>query len=138
MPYRFLLDTGADVSMVSVSMAEDLGIDLARCPADACSGIEGRPVRVYHASIAVRIGHVGLSLPCLISQTDMTPFLLGRAGLFARFSITFDTRWRRIVLTEIRSGSAPQDIGRAVGTSSTPRRREGVQSFVEENRRGGA
>ena len=91
MPYRFLLDTGADVSMVRLSMAEDLGIDLARCPADQCSGIEGRPLRVYHASIDVRIGPLELSLPCLISESDTTPFLLGRAGLFARFSITFDT-----------------------------------------------
>ena len=101
LPYRFLLDTGADVSMVPFSMADDLGIDPARCPRDQCAGIEGRPVRVYRARMAVRIGHVDLTLGCLISESDSTPFLLGRADLFSRFNITFDNEHKRIILTEI-------------------------------------
>lgn len=87
--------------MVPFSMAEDLGIDVSRCPADHCFGIEGRPLLVYHATIAVRIGHLDLSMRCLISESDTTPFLLGRADLFSRFSITFDNHHKTISLTEI-------------------------------------
>ena len=99
--YRFLLDTGADFSMVPFSMAEDLGIDVSGCPTDHCTGIEGRPLLVYHARIDLRIGEVELSLRCLISESDTTPFVLGRADLFSRFSITFDNRQKKICLSEI-------------------------------------
>ena len=101
LPYRFLLDTGADVSMVPFGMAADLGIDVSRCPPGECSGIEGRLLVVYHAHIAIRVGGVDLSLPCLVSGSDATPFLLGRAGLFSRFNILFDNQRQRIILTEM-------------------------------------
>jgi predicted aspartyl protease len=100
-PYRFLLDTGADLSMVPLSMADDLGIDLASCPRAQCSGIEGRPMLVYQAAMAVRISHVDLTVRCLIVQSDATPFLLNRADLFARSTITFNYRRNQIALTEI-------------------------------------
>lgn len=99
--YRFLLDTGADFSTVPFSMAEDLGIDVTGCPTDHCSGIEGLPLLVYHARIDVRIGEVEVSLRCLISESDTTPFLPGRADLFSRFSITVDNHRKKIALTEI-------------------------------------
>lgn len=99
--YRFLLDTGADFSMVPFSMAKDLGVDLTRCPRDRCTGIEGTPLPVYHTEIGVRIGEVELLLRCLISENDATPFLLGRADFFSRFSITFDNQRKRIILSEI-------------------------------------
>lgn len=99
--YRFLLDTGADFSMVPFSMAEDLGIDVTRCPTDQCSGIEGRPLFVYHAGIGIRIGDVDLPLRCLISESDTTPFLLGRADLFTHFTITFDYHHKTISFTHL-------------------------------------
>jgi hypothetical protein len=82
-------------------MAGDLGIDLATCPRAQCSGIEGRPIVAYQASMAVRIGSVDLTLRCLIAESDATPFLLGRADLFSRFNITFDNQKKRILLVEI-------------------------------------
>ena len=64
-------------------------------------GIEGRPILVYQGRLDVLIEHVGLSLRCLISESDATPFLLGRADFFSRFNITFDNSRRKIVLAEI-------------------------------------
>ncbi len=87
--------------MVPFSMAEDLGIDVTHCLPDHCSGIEGRPLLVYHTRIGVRIGDQEFFLRCLISESDTTPFLLGRADFFSHFSITFDNLHKKISLTEI-------------------------------------
>ena len=99
--YRFLVDTGADLSVIPRAMADDLEIDLTRCAEDRYVGIEGRPVTVHQATIDVRIGLIDLSLRCLISPSDAIPFLLGRADVFSRFSITFDNRRKRITFFEI-------------------------------------
>lgn len=48
-PFDFLIDTGADCSMIPASIAEtELGVKLSRCPQDLFFGIEGSGVRVYH------------------------------------------------------------------------------------------
>lgn len=99
--YRFLIDTGADLSLIPRSMAGDLDIDLARCVEDRCIGIEGHPVTVHQATMDLRIGDVDVPVRCSISSSDTIPFLLGRADVFSRFSITFDNRAKRITFTAI-------------------------------------
>jgi len=50
--FDFLVDTGADCSMLPAAIAEtELGINLARCPQDLFFGIEGTGV------IVVRVAH---------------------------------------------------------------------------------
>lgn len=48
LPFDFLVDTGADCSMMPAAIAQaELGLDLARCPQEIFFGIEGAGVRVY-------------------------------------------------------------------------------------------
>lgn len=56
LPFDFLVDTGADCSMIPAVIAEtELGIDLARCPQDVFFGIEGGGVRVFRGWISLKI-----------------------------------------------------------------------------------
>ncbi len=99
--YHFLLDTGADFTMVPRLMAADLGIDLSRCRRLRSLGIEGRAVMVYLSTMRIKLARWEFDLKCLISEKDSTPFILGRMDIFNRFSIFFDNRHKQIVLTKI-------------------------------------
>ncbi|MEW6619896.1 MAG: retropepsin-like aspartic protease [bacterium] len=100
-PYRFLLDTGADCTMMPSSSAEDLGIDLEQCPIDRSYGIEGDGVKVYLSPITVKIGSHNLTIKCLFSEKENTPYLLGRMDIFSHFNITFDNEQKKLILTHI-------------------------------------
>lgn len=97
---QFILDTGADFTMLPHHMADLLGIDLAGVPSGRSLGIEGgREIKTWLDWIHLTIGPYPVLLRCLFSENEQTPYLLGRADLFSDFSITFDTRRRKIRLT---------------------------------------
>lgn len=102
-PFEFVLDSGADFTMVPRVMATRVGVDLAGAPELLVRGIEGSGVAADMASISVRIGEQDVELPCLFYSHKNAPYLLGRMGFFSRFNITFDNRGKRIVLEEIDS-----------------------------------
>ena len=93
---RFFIDTGADVSVLPESVAPYCRVDLEAARAITVTGIEGEGVRVRLGEIVVRIGGQDVNLPCAFSPVENTPALLGRAGLFDRFSVLFDARGDRI------------------------------------------
>ena len=106
LPFDFLVDTGADCSMMPASIAEtELGIDLARCPQETFFGIEGAGVRVYRGWIALKIGPYPLRVRCVFSPREHTPLILGRLDLFRHFSITFDNHRHRIRFTRLARSS---------------------------------
>ncbi len=91
LPFDFLVDTGADCSMMPAVIAQtELGIDLARCPQETFFGIEGAGVRVYRGWVSLKIGPYPLRVRCVFSPREHTPLILGRLDLFRHFSITFD------------------------------------------------
>jgi len=98
---NFLLDTGADFTMLPKHLAAEMGIDLTHCPTDRSVGIEGRGIRVHLSPITVNIGPHQLTLRCLFAEREGIPYILGRADLFDHFSVTFDNRRKRIVLTRL-------------------------------------
>ncbi len=99
-PFEFILDSGADYTMVPRHMAAKVGVDLAAARKLRIKGIEGSGVAAGMAQMTVRIGPHDVELPCLFSFGERVPFLLGRMGFFSRFNVTFDNRRRKIVLEE--------------------------------------
>ena len=103
-PFDFLIDTGADCSMIPAAVAEaELGVNLARRPQDVFFGIEGGGVRVYRGWRSLKIGPHPLRARCVFSPHERSPFILGRMDVFRRFTITFDNRRRVIRFTKIPS-----------------------------------
>jgi hypothetical protein len=97
---QFILDTGADFTMLPHHMADLVGVDLTQAPSGRSTGIEGgRGIRIWLGHIKVTIGPYFLRLRCLFSSNERTPYLLGRADVFPAFSITFDAPRSRIRLT---------------------------------------
>jgi len=97
---QFILDTGADFTMLPHHMAGLLGIDLAKVPSGRSLGIEGgHGIKTWLGWIRLTIGPYPVRLRCLFSENERTPYLLGRADLFSAFSIVFDTRRKKIRFT---------------------------------------
>ena len=96
-PFRFFLDTGADVTMLSPSAASFIGLRTEGAPMINVRGIEGGGISASLTEITLRLGDVDVTVPCLVSPNDDTPYLLGRAGIFDRFNIFFDNGKRMIV-----------------------------------------
>lgn len=90
----FLLDTGADCTLLPRYVATELGIPLATCPASRLGGIEGGSLPCRKAVLDARIGTEALRMTCLISERDDVPLLLGRLDVFDRFSLEIDNRMR--------------------------------------------
>lgn len=99
---QFILDTGADFTMLPHHMADLIGIDLASCPKGTSYGIEGRGVRVYMSKIHVKIGQVETKVRCLFCERESTPYILGRADVFSAFNIVFDNQNKKIKFLKIK------------------------------------
>lgn len=99
--YDFLLDTGADCTLVPKFMAQLTGVDLSTCKRTHSFGIEGKGVVVYIGIIDIKIAKYHLKIKCLFSEEETTPFILGRMGIFSKFNIFFDNKHKRIKLSRI-------------------------------------
>ena len=100
-PFGFFLDTGADVSMIPQSAASFIGLPCEGASTMDVAGIEGGGFRAALSEITIRLGRMDLTVSCLISPIEDTPYLLGRAGIFDRFNVIFDNAGRRIILESI-------------------------------------
>ena len=95
---RFVVDSGADFSMMPRSAAEDVGANLDEAPSLTVAGIEGSDVSALLGQITLKVGHLEITIPCLFSPIESTPLILGRMGFFHRFAVTFDALKKIIVL----------------------------------------
>lgn len=100
-PFWFLMDSGADFSMMPRSQARRLGVELKGATEVQITGIDGVPQRAPVREIALRIGEAEVHIPCVFSPNPDAPYLIGRMGFFSRFNITFDNRRKKIVLETI-------------------------------------
>ncbi len=85
--HRFIFDTGADFTSIPKYIAEITGITLGNCPQEIMYTADNQPMTTYHANIKVRFGNEDFFLPCVFTDRDDTPFLLGRVGFIDCFNM---------------------------------------------------
>ena len=99
--FQFLLDSGADFTLLPRHMADLVGIDLNKSPSAKTFGVEGKGIHVAIGRITIRIGSEILRIRCFFSERDDAPFLLGRMDLFSKFKIELDPKKKKIRFTKI-------------------------------------
>lgn len=99
--FDFLVDTGADCSMMPAAAAQDLSIDLEDSSRIKFQGIGGESVSARIARIKMKIIEEPIAVTCAFAARENTPFILGRKDIFSKFSLTFDNSRKRIRFTPI-------------------------------------
>lgn len=103
--YDFLVDSGADLTLLPKSLAREMGVDVARCPKSVTQGVEeGRGVKIYYAKIRIRIGEWDDDIRCAFANHDRIPPLLGRLDLFPKYNITFHAKRRSVIFQRALPG----------------------------------
>ncbi len=95
--YDFLVDSGADTTLLPKSLASELGINIKSCPRSITQGVEGGGIRIYHASVILRLGAWQDRVRCAFAEHDQIPPLLGRLDIFSRYTITFHAERHSII-----------------------------------------
>ena len=101
LPFEFILDTGADCTVLPKYMAKLTGVDLSSCKQGRTYGVKDEPLKVYIGEITLKISRYKFPVRCLFSENDTTSLLLGRMDIFTHFNITFDNKNQKIKLTKI-------------------------------------
>jgi len=96
-----LVDSGADISAIPLALAEILGLDLSseKTPSYGIGGkVDSIETKI---NIAIEKGHekyvFQIPVKVILGSYDF-PVLLGRAGFFDKFIISFDQTQERIAL----------------------------------------
>lgn len=95
---EFILDSGADCTLVPRGMANWVGFQLPNVPDAHVAGISGRGMPAYKGRLKMRIKSEEFEVRCLFTKSNKTPFLLGRVDFFTLFDVRFNGRNCHIVL----------------------------------------
>jgi hypothetical protein len=98
-PYEMLLDSGADITLISFMMGEYLGMtENSGEQKFYLRSIDREPVEILLRQITMRIDDQ--QFPCRVgwAMEEHVPLVLGRLDLFSRFHIEFRQEEREIIL----------------------------------------
>lgn len=101
-----ILDSGADVSAIPMSIADILGLDLSK-EKEQIVGVSGKTFAIKTSLTAtVERGHEKYTFPLAVYVLDASidgdfPILIGRKDFFYNFNITFKEKEGRIILKKV-------------------------------------
>lgn len=115
----FVVDTGAAVSTIPISLAEAAGIHFDYSHSKTIRGSSGAPTQGYYGGITIHVGPVAIRIPCMFVESHKTKSraTLGRAGILEHFTLAFDEHQIRIYQKGMEEfDSQPLATGHAVIT----------------------
>lgn len=96
---EFLVDSGAVVSALPKTMAEDLGVNLNELPRITIEGFAGQKTFAYRGEFVLMIGSEEVVIPVVFSENPQASNILGRIGFFDQFNIMFDAEDQSIIIS---------------------------------------
>lgn len=90
-----IIDSGATISALPKSDAEVLGIDFKSGKYMLISGIGNEKLSGWQHNVDVHLKDTFLRLPIVFLDKEITPRILGRAGLFENFILVFQENQKR-------------------------------------------
>lgn len=100
-PLWFLLDSGADTTLLTLPLAKSLGLDFDITKKTHLFGIGEKSVIAYPGKVTLRLGEEQLDVRCYFIEAKESTLLLGRLDIFDKFNILFNTRKGQINLYPI-------------------------------------
>ena len=101
-----IIDSGATISALPKSDAEVLGIQLENGIPLSISGIGGERINGWKHEITVYLEDRIIQLPVVFIDNEFAPRVLGRAGIFPRYTILFEEEKQRTGFIKKHSSSA--------------------------------
>ena len=83
------IDSGADVTLVPLSLGRLLGLEIDKSKIEEIGGIRGS-VPVIYAEVRLKIGEKEILTQIAWALIEEVPPLLGRADIFDSFKVTFE------------------------------------------------
>lgn len=100
------VDSGASWSIFHMDVAQLLGVKLARASKRYMVLGDGNALPIYIHRIKVRFAGYEFMVPAGFSEALHSGFnILGRAGVFDRFQVTFNDRARLLTVTRLLPAS---------------------------------
>jgi len=90
------IDSGADITMIPLSVGKLLGIDLDKTKVEQIGGIRGSGPVVYTKRV-MKIGSEEFPVHIAWALTEDVPPLLGRTDVFDMFTVTFRQHEKKII-----------------------------------------
>lgn len=104
-----IVDSGAYISALPQNDAASLGIDPEKGVPTKISGIGDQVLNGWRHEVRVRLGPELILLPVVFIESDHTPRILGRLGVFDKYTIIFDEPRRRTGFLDVKKGRSLVD-----------------------------
>lgn len=90
-----VIDSGATVSALPKGDSEILGIDISAGLPTLVAGIGNEYMKGWQHNVIMRLNGEQLKVPIIFLDNDHAPRILGRTGIFDRFSIVLEESMKR-------------------------------------------
>ena len=98
----FILDSGADTTMLTLSTAKEYGLDYDIKNGAKLYGIGDMGINAYPGVVELKFRqNFRLKIRCYFIDAEDSTLLLGRLDIFDKFNITFDSLEKKIIFKSI-------------------------------------